>query len=569
LVAKSSFGSRLFASGKDIRYGNDARNMILRGVEKIADAVAVTLGPKGRNVAIEQSYGAAKITKDGVTVAKAIEFEDAFENIGAQLTKNVASKTNDIAGDGTTTATVLTRAIFKEGCQSVAAGMNPMDLKRGIDVAVDHVIAFLSKHKKTINTTEEIEQVATISANNDKDIGKLIAHAMNKVGKEGVITVQDGKSLKDEVDVIEGMKFDQGTLSRYFFTDAKTQQCTFDDPLILLCESKISNIQQLLPILEKVAKQRKKLLIIAENVEGDALSTLIINKLRGLEVCAVKAPGYGDNRTNNLQDIAVLTGGQLVSEEAGVKLEELEIDQLGTSKRITVTKDDTIILDGGGKKSEIEERCNQIRGAIDGISSDYEKEKLQERLAKLSGGVAVLKVGGASEVEVNEKKDRITDALNATRAAVSEGIVPGGGVALLYASKSLEDLKQSVKQKNLAQGQGVQIIQDALKVPCKLISHNAGYEGSVVVEKLLEKNDFNMGLDAQSGVYRDLIKAGIIDPVKVVKTALIDAASVSSLMTTTEAVIVDLPKRNSGPIGGGGGGAPGMGGMGGMGGMDF
>jgi len=566
LVANCNFKNRTFASGKDIRYGNDARNMILRGVEKIADAVAVTLGPKGRNVAIEQSYGAAKITKDGVTVAKAIEFDDPFENIGAQLTKNVASKTNDIAGDGTTTATVLTRAIFKEGCQSVAAGMNPMDLKRGIDVAVDHVIAFLTKQKKAIITAEEIEQVATISANNDKVIGKLIAHAMNKVGKEGVITVQDGKSLKDEVDVIEGMKFDQGTLSRYFFTDTKTQQCTYDDPVILLCESKISNIHQLLPILEKVAKARKKLVIIAENVEGDALSTLIINRMQGLQVCAVKAPGYGENRTNHLQDIAVLTGGQLVSEEAGVKLEELELDQLGTSKRITVTKDDTIILDGGGKKADIQERCNQIRGAIEATTSDYEKEKLQERLAKLSGGVAVLKVGGASEVEVNEKKDRITDALNATRAAVSEGIVPGGGVALLYASKSLEELKQSVKQKNLAQGQGVQIIQDALKVPCKLIAHNAGYEGSVVVEKLLEKNNFNMGFDAQIGVYTDLIKAGIIDPVKVVKTALIDAASVSSLMTTTEAVIVDLPKKRES-----GSGAPAMGGggMGGMGGMDF
>lgn len=551
--------NRSFATiGKDIRFGSEARSLIMRGVDKIADAVQVTLGPKGRNVAIEQSYGAPKITKDGVTVAKAIEFEDPFENIGAQLTKNVASKTNDIAGDGTTTATVLTRAIFTEGCKAVAAGMNPMDLKRGIDLAVEQIVSFLMKNAKKINTGEEIEQVATISANNDKEIGKLIAHAMQRVGKEGVITVQDGKSLKDEVDVIEGMKFDQGTLSRFFFTDAKTQQCTFEDPLILLCEHKISNIHQLLPVLEKVAKARRRLLIIAENVEGEALSTLIINKLRGLEVCAVKAPGYGDSRTNNLQDLAILTGGQLVSEEIGVKLEDLELDQLGSAKKITVTKDDTIVLDGAGKKADIEERCNQIRSAIDQTSSDYEKEKLQERLAKLSGGVAVLKVGGASEVEVNEKKDRITDALNATRAAVSEGIVPGGGVALLYASKALEELKVTLKQKNLAQGQGVQIIQDALKGPCRMISANAGFEGSVVVEKLLEQKDFSMGFDAQIGKYVDMIKTGIIDPVKVVRTALVDAASVSSLMTTTEAVIVEIPKKKDSPV------APPMGGMGGM-----
>jgi len=563
LKMKSNFNRSFATIGKDIRFGSEARSLIMRGVDKIADAVQVTLGPKGRNVAIEQSYGAPKITKDGVTVAKAIEFDDPFENIGAQLTKNVASKTNDIAGDGTTTATVLTRAIFAEGCKAVAAGMNPMDLKRGIDLAVEQITAFLMKNAKKINTSEEIEQVATISANNDKEIGKLIAHAMQKVGKEGVITVQDGKSLKDEVDVIEGMKFDQGTLSRFFFTDAKTQQCTFEDPLILLCEHKISNIHQLLPILEKVAKARRRLLIIAENVEGEALSTLIINKLRGLEVCAVKAPGYGDSRTNNLQDLAILTGGQLVSEEIGVKLEELEIDQLGSAKKITVTKDDTIVLDGSGKKADIEERCSQIRSAVDQTTSDYEKEKLQERLAKLSGGVAVLKVGGASEVEVNEKKDRITDALNATRAAVSEGIVPGGGVALLYASKSLENLKVTLKQKNLAQGQGVQIIQDALKGPCKLIAANAGFEGSVVVEKLLEQSNLSMGFDAQIGQYVDMIKTGIIDPVKVVRTALVDAASVSSLMTTTEAVIVEIPKKKDSMP------APSMGGMGGMGGMDY
>jgi len=561
---RTSYASRSFATGKDIKFGSDARQLIMRGVDKIANAVQVTLGPKGRNVAIEQNFGAPKITKDGVTVAKAIEFEDSFENIGAQLVRNVANKTNDIAGDGTTTATVLTRAIFNQGCKAVAAGMNPMDLKRGIDMAVDKVTQFLSKISKQVETNVEVEQVATISANNDLKIGKLIALAMEKVGKEGVITVQDGKSLHDEVEIIEGMKFDQGALSRFFFTDQKTMTTTFEDPYILLCESKLSSIGPLLPILEKVVKTGRKLLILAENVEGEALSTLIVNRLRGLEVCAVKAPGFGESRTNYLQDIAVLTGGTLVSEEAGVKLEELTVDQLGTAKKITVTKDDTIILDGGGSKSDLQNRCDLIRTAISNTTSEYEKEKLQERLAKLSGGVAVIKVGGASEVEVNEKKDRIIDALNATRAAVSEGIVPGGGSALLYAARELEEFKKEMKSKNFDQGQGVQIVQDALKVPCATIADNAGVEGAVVIQRLWDQTNLQFGYDAQSGNYVNMIQKGIIDPTKVVRTALIDAASVASLMTTTEAVIVELKQKEKASMGGGMGG-----GMGGMGGMDF
>lgn len=539
-------------NGKDIRFGAECRNLMLRGVEKLADAVQVTLGPKGRNVALESSYGPPKITKDGVTVAKHIEFDDPYENMGAQLCRNVANKTNDTAGDGTTTATVLTRAIFVQGCKSVAAGMNPMDLKRGIDMAVEKAIAFINSSARPIQTDEEVEQVATISANNDERIGKLLAAAMKKVGKTGVITVTEGKSIEDEVEVIEGMKFDQGALSRFFFTDAKAQECTFEDPLILLCEEKISNINPLIPILEKVVKNGKKLFIIAENIEGDALSTLIINRLRGLQVCAVKAPGYGENRTNNLQDIAVLTGAQVVSEQAGLKLEDLELHHLGTAKKVTADKDNTIILDGGGKKADIEERCALIKEQINKTTSDWEREKLQERLAKLSGGVAVVKVGGASEVEVNEKKDRITDALNATKAAIAEGIVPGGGVALLYASKALESFKQEIKAKSFDQGQGVQIVQDALKIPCKTIAYNAGVEGSVVVEKLLSQNSTSYGFNAQTGEYDDMFKLGIIDPAKVVKTALIDAASVASLMTTTEAMVVETPKKRNDNI-------PGMG----------
>jgi len=484
-----------------------------------------------------------KITKDGVTVAKSIEFDDPVENMGAQLCRNVASKTNDIAGDGTTTATILTRAIFAEGAKSVEAGMNPMDLKRGIDMGVERVVAFLSKISQKIETVDQMEQVATISANNDKEIGHLIALAMGKVGKDGAITVSDGKGLHNEVEIIEGMKFDQGALSRYFYTDTKGQVCVFEDPLILLCESKISSVYPLVPILEKVHKAGRKLLIIAENVEGEALSTLILNKLRGLNVCAVKAPGFGDTRTNYLQDIAILTGGTLVSEEAGVKLEDLELDQLGSAKRITVGRDDTLLLGGNGKTNEIQERIGMLKEAMIQSTSEYDKEKLTERLSKLSGGVAVLKVGGASEIEVNEKKDRITDALNATKAAADDGIVPGGGVALLYAARELESLKNEVKLKNFDQAQGIQIVQKAIQVPCKTIANNAGVEGSVVVEKLLSQNSNTYGYNAQTDVYCDMIKSGIIDPAKVVKTALVDAASVASLMTTTEALIVEAPKR--------------------------
>jgi len=535
--------ARNFTNGKEIYFGGNGRNKMKKGVDRIADAVQVTLGPRGRNVAIESSYGPPKITKDGVTVAKSIEFDDPLENMGAQLVRNVANKTNDVAGDGTTTATILTRAIFSEGTKAVEAGMNPMDLKRGIDIAVEHVNTFLTGLSKKIETTEQIEQVATISANNDQEIGKLIAHAMAKVGKEGAITVQDGKGLNNEVEIIEGMKFDQGVLSRYFITDNKTQTCVFEEPLILITESKISDPFHLLPILEKVAKNGRKLVIIAENVENEALSTLILNRLRGLNVCAVKAPGFGDSRLNYLQDLAILTGATLVSEEAGVKLENLELENLGSAKKVTIGKDDTLILGGRGNPKDLTDRISTIREGIKSSTSEYEKEKLTERLSKLSGGVAVLKVGGASEIEVNEKKDRINDALNATKAAASEGIVPGGGVALLYASRSLENLKKETKAKNFDQGQGIQIVQNALLVPCKTIANNAGVEGSVVVEKLLSQKDSNYGYDAQLNSYGDLIKLGIIDPTKVVRTALIDAASVASLMTTTEAMIIETPKK--------------------------
>eukprot|EP01092_Planopodium_desertum_P012392 TRINITY_DN584_c0_g1_i3.p1 TRINITY_DN584_c0_g1~~TRINITY_DN584_c0_g1_i3.p1 ORF type:complete len:556 (-),score=213.88 TRINITY_DN584_c0_g1_i3:86-1753(-) len=524
---------RSYASGKDIKFGSDARALMAKGVNKLADAVQVTLGPKGRNVVLEQSYGAPKITKDGVTVAKHIEFKDRYENIGAQLVRNVASATNDVAGDGTTTATVLTRAIFNEGCKSVAAGLNPMDLYRGIQMAVDAVVADLKAQTKEISTKAEIAQVATISANGDTVIGNLIADAMEKVGKEGVITVKDGTSLENEIEIIEGMKFDQGYISRYFATDTKTQKCVMEDPAILVVDGKISNVQELIPILEATSKARKKLMIIAENIEGDALATLILNKLRGLQVVAVKAPGFGDNRKANLQDIAVLTGAQVVSEEVGIKLEEIDLSFLGSCKTLEIT-----------------ERCDSIREAISKTTSDYDKEKLQERLAKLSGGVAVLKVGGASEVEVNEKKDRITDALNATRAAVEEGIVPGGGVALLRASLKLDSLHTTI----FDQGIGIKIVQRAIRVPCKAIADNAGSEGSVIVGKLLESKDPHWGYNAAIGEFTNMIKAGIIDPTKVVRTALVDACSVAGLMTTSEAIVVDLPDP---PSAGGEGGPPG------------
>jgi len=559
---------RRYMSGKDVRFGNEARAMMLAGVDKLADAVQVTLGPKGRNVVLDQAYGAPKITKDGVTVAKGIEFRDRYQNIGAQLVRQVANRTNDIAGDGTTTATVLTRAIFSEGCKSVAAGMNPMDLRRGINLAVDHVLMDLKARTKMISSKEEIKNVATISANSDHAIGVLIANAMEKVGKEGVITVQDGKTLEDELEVVEGMKFDRGYISPYFITSPKTQKTEFEHPLVLLVEKKVSSLQSMLPLLEQVIKTQKPLVIIAEDIDGEALATLVVNKLRGgMSVAAVKAPGFGDNRKAILQDMAVLTGGTVISEDVGLKLETADFSTLGSCKTITISKDDTVMLDGAGEKEAIEERCELLRESIAVSSSEYEKEKLQERLAKLSGGVAVLKVGGASEVEVNEKKDRVTDALNATRAAVEEGIVAGGGTALLYASKGLQDL--AAKMTNFDQKHGVEIMMRALTVPCKTIVSNAGVEGAVVVGKLLESTDTNWGYNAQNEMFCDMVQEGIIDPTKVCRTALVDAASVASLMTTTEAMVVDQPKKEETATGGGGSMGGGIGGgMGGMG-MDF
>ena len=659
---------------KEVKFGVESRAMMLQGCDQLADAVQVTMGPKGRNVVIEQSFGAPKITKDGVTVAKNIEFSDRFMNLGASLVKQVASATNDVAGDGTTTATVLTRAIFSEGCKSVAAGMNPMDLRRGIQAAVDKVVAELKSKAKLISTTEEIAQVGTISANGEREIGDLIARAMEKVGKEGVITVADGKTLENELEVVEGMKFERGYISPYFITNAKNQKCELENPYVLIFEKKISGLNPLLPVLESVLKTSRPLLIVAEDVESEALATLIVNKLRGgVKICAVKAPGFGENRKSNLQDIAILTGGTVVSEDLGHKLDQVDISMLGTAKKITVSKDDTIILDGAGEKATIEERCEQLRDAIAESSSDYDREKMQERLAKLSGGVAVLKVGGGSEVEVSEKKDRVVDALNATKAAVDEGIVAGGGTALLKASKALTELEGSmpnfdqkvgvqiikaairvpmktiannagvestsdydrekmqerlaklsggvavlkvgggseveVSEKkdrvvdalnatkaavdegivagggtallkaskaltelegsmpNFDQKVGVQIIKAAIRVPMKTIANNAGVEGSVVVEKVLGSDDDSWGYDAATGEYGDMIAAGVIDPLKVVRTALTDAASVSSLMMTSECMIVEGRKDPADVAAGMGGMPPGMGGMGG--GMGF
>ncbi|TYH55395.1 hypothetical protein ES332_D09G232400v1 [Gossypium tomentosum] len=526
-------------AAKDIKFGVEARALMLKGVEELADAVRVTMGPKGRNVVIEQSYGAPKVTKDGVTVAKSIEFKDKVKNVGASLVKQVANATNDVAGDGTTCATVLARAIFTEGCKSVAAGMNAMDLRRGITMAVDAIVTNLKSRARMISTSEEIAQVGTISANGEREIGELIAKAMEKVGKEGVITIQDGKTLYNELEVVEGMKLDRGYISPYFITNTKTQKCELDDPLILIHEKKVSSLNAVVKVLELALKRQRPLLIVAEDVESEALATLILNKLRaGIKVCAIKAPGFGENRKSSLHDLAVLTGGEVITEELGMNLEKVDLDMLGTCKKVTVSKDDTVILDGNGDKKAIEERCEQIRSAIELSTSDYDKEKLQERLAKLSGGVAVLKIGGASEAEVGEKKDRVTDALNATKAAVEEGIVPGGGVALLYASKELDKLPTA----NFDQKIGVQIIQNALKTPVHTIASNAGVEGAVIVGKLLEQDNPDLGYDAAKGEYVDMVKAGIIDPLKVIRTALVDAASVSSLMTTTEAVVVELPK---------------------------
>ena len=550
-------------AAKEVKFGVECRSGVLAGVNMLADAVQVTLGPKGRNVVIEQAYGGPKITKDGVSVARSIELRDRHQNVGAALVKQVASATNDAAGDGTTTATVLTRAILNEGVKSVAAGMNPMDLRRGIQVAVDHVVSALKKAAKPISTSAEIAQVGTISANGEREIGELIARAMERVGKEGVITVADGKTLENELEVVEGMRFDRGYISPYFVTDPKTMKATLDDAYVLVCEKKISSLAPLLPVLEAVIQAQRPLLIVAEDVESEALATLIVNKLRaGVKVAAVKAPGFGDTRKANLRDIAVLTGAEVVSDELGVSLEKSGLDVLGQAKQITISKDDTIILDGAGEKSAIAERCDQIREAVENATSDYDREKLQERLAKLSGGVAVLKIGGASEVEVGEKKDRVVDALNATKAAVEEGIVPGGGTALLYASRGLDAVRESLA--SFDQQVGVTIVQKALRVPLMTIANNAGVEGAVVAGKLLEKSEAEtlggcLGYNAATGVYEDLVAAGVLDPLKVVRTALLDAASVAGLMTTTEAIVVDAPE----PAKSGGGGGGGMGGMGG------
>jgi chaperonin GroEL len=551
-------------AAKDVYFSSDARDRMLRGVNILANAVKVTLGPKGRNVVIEKSFGAPRSTKDGVSVAKEIELSDKFENLGAQLIREVASKTNDKAGDGTTTATVLAQAIVVEGTKSVAAGMNPMDLKRGVDKAVLHVVEHIKASSKKVTTNQEIAQVGAISANGDKEIGDMIARAMEKVGNEGVITVEEAKSLETELDVVEGMQFDRGYLSPYFITNADKMEVVLEDALILLSEKKLSSLQPLLPVLEAVVQSSRPLLIIAEDIEGEALATLVVNKLRGgLRVAAVKAPGFGDRRKAMLEDIATLTGGQLISEDLGIKLENVTLEMLGKAKKVSITKDDTTIVDGAGDKADIEARISQIKRQIEDTTSDYDKEKLQERLAKLAGGVAVVRVGGSTEVEVKERKDRVDDALNATRAAVEEGIVPGGGVALLKASLSLEGLKGD----NADQNAGINIVRRALQAPIRQIAENAGVEGSIVVGKILENSSVTFGFNAQTEEYVDLISAGIIDPAKVVRTALQDAASVAGLMITTEAAIVEAPKKGSSAQGMPGGG--GMGGMGGMGDMDF
>jgi len=546
-------------AAKDLRFSSDARDRLLHGVEILANAVKVTLGPKGRNVVIEKSFGAPRITKDGVTVAKEIELADKFENLGAQLVREVASKQNDVAGDGTTTATILAASIVKEGTKAVAAGLNPMDLKRGIDLAVSAVVNDLKTNSKKVTSNEEIAQVGTISANGDATVGEIISTAMQKVGNEGVITVEEAKSLDTELDVVEGMQFDRGYLSPYFITNAEKMVAELEDPFILVHEKKLSSLQALLPVLEAVVQTGKPLVIVAEDVEGEALATLVVNKLRGgLKVAAVKAPGFGDRRKAMLEDIAILTAGQIISEDLGIKLENVTLPMLGRAKRIRIDKETTTIIDGAGAKADIEGRIAQIKAQIAETTSDYDREKLQERLAKLAGGVAVIRVGGASEVEVKEKKDRVDDALNATRAAVEEGVSPGGGVALLRAIKVLETLAST----NADQKAGIDIVRKAIQVPAKQIVDNSGGDGSVVVGKLLENSSYSYGYDAQTGKYGDLVKAGIIDPTKVVRTALEDAASVAGLVVTTEAIITEMPKKDAPAM-------PGGGGMGGMGGMDF
>ncbi len=545
-------------AAKEIKFGRTAREKMLRGVDILADAVKVTLGPKGRNVIIDKSFGAPRITKDGVSVAKEIELEDKFENMGAQMVREVASKTNDIAGDGTTTATVLAQAIVREGGKAVAAGMNPMDLKRGIDLAVSAIVKDLVAKAKKISTSDEVAQVGTISANGEKEIGQYIAEAMQKVGNEGVITVEEAKTADTELEVVEGMQFDRGYLSPYFVTNPEKMVAELEDAYILLHEKKLSNLQAMLPVLEAVVQTGKPLLIISEDVEGEALATLVVNKLRGgLKIAAVKAPGFGDRRKAMLEDIAILTGGQVISEDIGIKLENVTLEMLGRAKKVSISKENTTIVDGAGQKAEIEGRVAQIKGQIEETTSDYDREKLQERLAKLAGGVAVIRVGGATEIEVKEKKDRIDDALNATRAAVQEGIVPGGGTALLRASTLLD-----IKGGNDDQTAGISIIRKALQSLVRQIAENAGDEGSIIVGKILESNTDNYGYNAQTGEYGDMIAMGIVDPVKVVRTALQNAASVASLLITTEAMIAELPKKESA-----GGGMPDMGGMGGMGGM--
>jgi chaperonin GroEL len=547
-------------AAKEVKFSVEARDKMLRGVDTLANAVKVTLGPKGRNVVLDKSFGAPRITKDGVTVAKEIELEDKFENMGAQMVREVASRTNDQAGDGTTTATVLAAAIVKEGCKAVAAGMNPMDLRRGIDLAVEAVVEHLKANSKKVTSNEEIAQVGTISANGDAEIGKFLSDAMKKVGNEGVITVEEAKSLETELEVVEGMQFDRGYISPYFVTNAEKMRVEMEDPYILIQEKKLSALNEILPLLEAVVQSGKPLLIVAEDVEGEALATLVVNKLRGgLKVAAVKAPGFGDRRKAMLEDIAILTGGQVVSEDLGIKLESVTLAMLGRAKKVVIEKENTTIVDGAGKKKDIEGRVAQIKQQIEETTSDYDKEKLQERLAKLAGGVAVIRVGGATEIEVKEKKDRVDDALHATRAAVEEGILPGGGVALLRATEALKRLRPT----NEDQKHGVEIVRKAIQSPARQIALNAGEDGSVIVGKVLEKDQYNYGFDAQNGEYGNLVSKGIIDPTKVVRAALQGAASVAGLLITTEAMVAELPKKQA-PAGGGGGG-----GMGGMGGMDF
>jgi chaperonin GroEL len=546
-------------AAKEVKFAQDARERMLRGVDILANAVRVTLGPKGRNVVLEKSFGAPRTTKDGVTVAKEIELEDKFENMGAQMLREVASKTSDVAGDGTTTATVLAQAIIREGAKSVVAGSNPMDLKRGVDLAVAAVVDELKGKAKKVTSNDEIAQVGTISANGDKEIGAKIAEAMKKVGNEGVITVEESKSLETELDVVEGMQFDRGYISPYFITNADKMLVELEDPYILIHEKKLSTLQPMLPVLEAVVQAGKPLLIIAEEVEGEALATLVVNKLRGgLKVAAVKAPGFGDRRKAMLEDIAILSGGTVISEDLGIKLENVALNMLGRAKRVSIDKDNTTIVDGAGKKADIEGRIKQIKQQIEETTSDYDKEKLQERLAKLSGGVAVIKVGGATEVEVKERKDRVEDALHATRAAVEEGIVPGGGVALLRAIKALDGLKTENEDQKI----GISIVRKALQIPARQIVQNAGDDGSIVVGKIMENAKYSYGYNAQTGVYGDLVAEGVIDPTKVVRTALQDAASIAGLLITTEAMVAERPKEPAPPM-------PGGGGMGGMGGMDF